>query len=230
MKNQIKTIMVLVFAVILAACGSTPQPTVSLLSNTNTKNELKIGFVYTGPEAKATTHIYGASCLLCYGVASSLTSKLDAHLEGNIGVDELDGIKELVKAKYREKYASVTDVTLPIAIDKLKKFKGELGFAQKDFTVLREKLGVDVLVVMNISEHGAFRSFSGYIPNGDPQGYVGGLLYSVDLSNNSYIQYQSLNMKVQPPGEWDEPHHFPSVTTSYYQAVENVKKLLSDTM
>ena len=61
------------------------------------------------------------------------------------------------------------------------------------------------------------------MPNGDPQGYIAGLLYAVDLNSNAYIQYLELDEKVQPEGEWDEPTTFPSVTTSYYQAVENIK-------
>lgn len=230
MKKTIKLIVLLSVAVILAACGSTPQPTVSLPSNTVKADQLNVGFVYIGPQEKATTHINGAACLLCYAVASGLTSSLDTHLENNIAEDELDGIRGLVRDKYSALYASVTDLTLPMEIKKLKKFKGGIGFAQRDFSALKEQLGVDVLVILDISEHGAFRSFSNYIPNGDPQGYVNGLLYAVDLQDNRYIQYQSLRTTVQPPGDWDEPPTFPGVTTSYFQAVEDLKKKLSNIM
>lgn len=223
-----KTSIVVSFAILLAACGSTPQPTVALSSNIFQKEDLKIGIVYYAPSEKATTHIFGASCLLCYGVASSLTSKLDTHLETTISTDELDSIKTLVTDEYSSRGVSIEEVSLPTAINDLQKFKGEIGFAKKDFRSLKESMNIDVLVVLNINRHGAFRSFSSYIPNGDPQGHVGGLIYAVDLDTNAYVQYLTFDEKVQPQGEWDEPPTFPSVTTSYYQAVENVKTKLRD--
>jgi len=220
--------LVVGMVVLLSACGSTPQPTVALSTNLFAKSDLKIGVVYTPPKDKATTHIYGASCLLCYGVASSLTSSLDTHLESTIDTSELTKMKELVLSEYTQHSQNVELVTLPISIDKLKKFKGELGFAKKDFRELKDTLGVDMLVVFEVSRYGAYRSFSSYIPNGDPQGHVAGLLYSVDLNNNSYLQYMVIDEKVQPSGEWDEAPKFPSVTTAYYQAIENTKQKIKD--
>lgn len=230
LSHRIKVLVLIGLSVILAACGSTPQPTISLLSNTATSAEQKVGFAYIPPADEATTHIYGAACLLCYGVASSLTSSLDKHLESTITQDELDAMRDIIKGKYESKFTTIIDVTLPGPVNKLPKFKGELGFAKRDFTSLKNKLDVDVLVVFEVYEHGAFRSFSNYIPNGDPQGYVSGIVYAVDLSNNSYLHYQPIRKTVQPSGEWDEPSDFPTVTTAYYQAIEDAKKLINDTM
>ncbi|MGO4893644.1 hypothetical protein [Flavobacterium sp. W21_SRS_FM6] len=225
--QKFKHVLVIGLSLFLAACASAPQQTVALNSNILAKSDIKIGFVYIAPEENATTHIYGAGCLLCYGVASSLTSKLDTHLEANISTDELANIKNLVIAQYAEK-APITEVTLPMPIDKLKKFKGELGYASKDFSVLKQTMGLDVLVVLQLYRHGAYRSFSSYVPNGDPQGYVAGTLFAIDLDTNAYVQYLEIDEKVQPAGEWDEPVAFPSVTTAYYQAIENVKAKLKE--
>ncbi len=225
---KFKYLFVAGLAILLSACGSTPQPTVTLNTNLFAKDGLKVGIAYAPPKGKATTHIYGANCLLCYRVASALTSSLDTHLEANIMTDELTKIKNIVLAEYSQRSKNVELVSLPTSIDKLKKFKGELGFAKKDFRVLKEKLGIDLLVVLDVYNHGAYRSFSNYIPNGDPQGYIAGSLYSVDLDTNAYVQYLRIDEKVQPSGDWDEPSTFPSVTTSYYQAIENGKQKIKD--
>lgn len=219
---NLKHLIVISISLFLAACASAPQQTVNLSSNILENKALKIGFVYIAPEDKATTHIFGASCLLCYGVASSLTSSLDKHLESTITTEELDNIKNLVVTEYAEKLA-ISEVTLPVSIEKLKNFKGELGFAKKDFRVLKQTMNLDVLVVLQLHRHGAYRSFSSYVPNGDPQGHLAGVLYAVDLSNNAYVHYLEIDEKVQPVGVWDEPPTFPGVTTSYYQAIENAK-------
>ncbi|MBB1439906.1 hypothetical protein H5202_14740 [Shewanella sp. SG41-4] len=228
--SKLKHFFIAVTALLLAACANTPQPPVALNTNLLANPDLKLGMVYRPPTSKATTHIYGAGCLLCYGVASALTAKLDDHLQKAIDDSELSKMNDLVKAKYSQYSKNIEYVTLPTSINRLKKFKGELGFAEKDFRPLKETLGIDVLVVFEIYRHGAYRSFSNYFPNGDPQGHVAGILYAIDLNTNAYIHYKEINEMIQPAGEWDEPKDFPSVTTAYYQAVENVKKQLEQSI
>jgi hypothetical protein len=225
-----KLLIILLATLFISACGSTPQGFVPLVKNVVQADNTKIGFVYIAPEDKATTHIYGAGCLLCYGVASALTSSLDTHLESTISADELLVIKDAVVASYSDLNVKLIDVNLNTPITKLKKFKGENGFAEKDFRVLKDKLGLDMLVVLSLDQHGAYRSFSNYIPNGDPQGYIAGTLYTVDLTTNGYVQYLNIAERVQPQGEWDEPTAFPSVTTAYYQSIENVKSLVNKSL
>ena len=227
---RFKNFFIASLALVLAACGSTPQPNVTLNTNLFGKQDLRIGIAYIPPKENATTHIFGAGCLLCYGVASALTSTLDNHLESTITTDELTKMKDLVLSEYSLRSKNVEFVTLPTPIKKLSKFKGEVGFAKKDFRALKEKLHIDLLVVLQLSRHGTFRSFSNYIPNGDPQGHVFGLLYSVDLNTNAYVQYLDIDEKVQPIGQWDEPPTFPSVTTSYYQAIENTKQKIKSAL
>jgi len=226
--KTIKSALLITFALVLSACGSTPQPTVELQTN-KVGSDKNVAFAYIAPtDSTATTHIYGASCLLCYGVASALTSSLDTHLESTIDATELNALKELVIQEYRQHNGDLKVVTLDMPINKLKKFKGELGFAERDFRPLQKSLNSDVLIVLELYEHGAYRSFSNYVPNGDPQGYILGKLYTVDLSSNAYIQYLLIDQKVQPEGEWDEPSAFPGVTNAYYQAIENAKQQLSN--
>ena len=225
-----KLLIILLATLFISACGSTPQGFVPLVKNVVQADNTKIGFVYIAPEDKATTHIYGADCLLCYGVASALTSSLDTHLESTISADELLVIKDAVIAGYSDLNVELIEVNLTAPITKLKKFKGENGFAEKDFRVLKDKLGLDMLVVLSLDQHGAYRSFNNYIPNGDPQGYIAGTLYTVDLTTNGYVQYLSIADRVQPQGEWDEPTAFPSVTTAYYQSIENVKSLVTKSL
>lgn len=214
-------LLVIGLALLAVGCAGTPQATVKMDKNL-ISDDTEVGIVTLLP-SKATTHIYGAGCLLCYGVASGLTATLDTHLESTISTDELEQIKAIVVDKYTS-LTSKTTVVDAIDIDKLKSFSGGLGFAKKDFRPLKEELGKDVLVVLQIDAHGAHRLFSSYFPQSDPKGYIAGLLYSVDLNTNAYLQYKVIDEKVQPDGDWDEPPTFPAVTTSYYQAAEDVKR------
>lgn len=85
---------------LLAACGSTPQPVVKLSTNVVADENTRVGYVFVAPNGEATTHIFGASCLLCYGVASALTSSLDTHLKHNVDTSELIAMSDLVKSEY----------------------------------------------------------------------------------------------------------------------------------
>ena len=227
---KIKQLFILGLTLLLGACAGTPQPTISMTDNLFINDKLKVGIAYIPPKEKATTHILGADCLLCYAVAAVLTGKLDTHLETTINTDELTTMQELVLSEYAQRSEGVELVALPTPIDQFKDFGGELGFAKKDFRSVKETLGIDILVIFHITRHGAYRSFTNYIPNGDPQGYVAGFLYAVDLNSNAYIQYLEINETIQPSGAWDEPPGFPSVTTSYYQAVENTKQKIKSAL
>ena len=219
-----KGFIIAVSSLTLVACVATPQPTVTLDTNYFKDESLKIGIVYLPPEKEATTHISGANCLLCYGVASALTATLDTHLAESISDEELLNIRNLIRTEYSQRSSETQIIELNKPISDLADFNGELGFARKDFRPLKKELDIDLLVVFQVSAHGTYRTFFDYIPTGDPKGYIGAILYSVDLNNNAYVQYEDLTEKVQPEGAWDEPSDFPSVTTSYYQAVENVKE------
>lgn len=230
LSRQLQTVFLLSLALLLSACATTPQPTVALDTNVFSNPELKVGVAYIPPEKQATTHIRGADCLLCIGVASALTSSLSEHLKTSITTGELDTLKDLVVNEYSKRSPNTKLVELPGSIGDLPSFPDQVGFAKKDFRGLKEKLDLDVLVVFKVDAHGAHRNFSSYIPTGDPQGYVGANLYSVNLDNNAYVQYLEIEEKVQPEGEWDEPPTFPNVTTSYFQAVENTRQTISNAL
>ena len=233
LRNKIIYLTGLLSLLVLTGCSmAPPQPDLAINTDLLSQQETKIGIHYVAPNENATTHIRGANCLICYGVASALTSGLDTHLKAKISTEDLDAIKELVYTKYSKRFPNVRMVNLTTPVGDLKDFKADqqLGFARKDFKSFKEELDLDVLVIMQVRGYGAHRSFSEYIPNGDPQGYFSGLLYSIDLNTNAYLHYLSIDEKVQPTGAWDQPPSYPSVTTAYYQAVENAKKKIDKSL
>ena len=224
----IRTPSLMLAVLFIAACGSTAQPLVPLQTNVINKDSSKIGVYYELPDEEATTHIFGAECFLCHSKASSMTSALSSHLENSIDEEELEDIKETVFIEFKDLSDDVTYVELSRPMEKLPKFKGGSGYALRDFRFLKEQLEIDYLVVVDLNAHGAYHSFNKDTPNGDPQGYISGVIFTVDLDNNAFVQYREINEKVQPKGDWDQPANFPSVTAAYYQAASNVRKIIRD--
>lgn len=218
----IKLLVASLLTVLLVACGTTPQTSVQLKKEVLTPNK-RIGIlVHEIP--KPTTQIVGASCLLCYGVAAAANATLDKHL-ATLPISDLDSTKNLVLEGYKGKANSVEFVTITESeLKKLKKFKNELGYAEKDYRIFKELKNIDILVVLQYRAHGAYRGYSAYVPVTDPLGFVLGVVYSIDLETNQYLQYLELEQKIAVDGEWDEPsQQFPGVTNAYYQAVELTK-------
>jgi len=67
---------------------------------------------------------------------------------------------------------------------------------------------------------GIERHYSAYIPNGQPNGFITGDVYIVDLASNTYRWQLSLNSAKQTEGKWDEPPSFPAITNAYFEAIE----------
>jgi hypothetical protein len=55
-------------------------------------------------------------------------------------------------------------------------------------------------------------------------GYLYGEVAIVDLNDNSYKMYQSVNIKTAVVGEWDEPENFPGITTAFYESINTLKQ------
>ena len=208
-------------ALFLMGCGTIPQAPIALDMNKFTQPENRVGIFFELTN-KPTTNIYGAGCLLCYGVASASTGSLDKHLE-TLALDDINNLQKVLidKLESQDKQIKIVEVK-----KKLKKFKSQPDFPDRDFRELKEEYGIDSLIVVNVIEHGAFRSFNGYVATSDPMGFVKASVYTVDLTTNKYIQYDDIEIKVNVNGNWDEAPSFPGVTGAYYEAIEKAKEAI----
>lgn len=217
--------MAITLAVFLFGCGGTPQAPVLLNKQSffAKENPARVGVIFETEQP--TTHIYGASCLLCYGVASAANSSLSTHLEG-IPLDDINAIKGFTTSYLEGQGKEVKVIELKKKLKKLPSFKKSPGFPDKDFRKLKDVHGIDHLIVIHLPEHGAYRSYNAYIATSDPLGAVLGKVFTIDLNTNQYLQYAEINQKVAVNGAWDEPPSFPGVTTAYYEAIEKTKETI----
>jgi hypothetical protein len=211
----------------LFGCASKPIVPVGLDRNFYNDQKSTVGVLVVVPE-KSDTYLDGASCLLCYAVASTANSSLTSHIN-TLPTADMANVKTEVIGLLKGKGKNADLVSTPVLLDKLKGFKSkETGFAEQDYRVLKQSLGVDKLLLVNLTRLGAQRSYSDYIPTSDPQGAVAGTMLLVDLTTNKLELYKPLNILVPVQGEWDEPKQFPGVTNAYYQAIEKAKSFVKE--
>lgn len=225
-----KKITISALAMIIVAitgCAGTPQKPIALSQHFYSSNDNKVIGIYMDELPKADTHIVGAACLLCYGIASLANSSLTSHIQ-TLSTTDMIGIDKTIAKLVSERGVTTNIINNAINLEELKKFSSkEKDFAKQDYRPLRASLGVYKLIVVDVAKIGAYRPYSGYIPTGDPAGVVTGKTYTIDLATNKYELYEDIDIKVNSQGEWDEPPSFPGISNAYYQAIEMAKEKIS---
>lgn len=205
-----------------AACATVRQETVPLESKSIGLNSGRIG-VAMAPLPKVDTEFPGAGCLLCIAAASMANSALTEHSH-SLSYEDLPDLKSEVGKLLRNGGANIVVIDEPMKIDELPDFGTKAqNIARKDFSQLRQKYGIDKLLVIDITTLGFVRTYSSYFPTSDPKSTIKGTGFLVNLKNNAYEWYQPVDVTVSAADKWDEPPKYPGLTNAFYQALEMAK-------
>ncbi|NRF69017.1 hypothetical protein HLB44_18650 [Aquincola sp. S2] len=169
-----------------------------------------------------------AGGLLQLGIVTAVTSKLTAHAK-SLPTDELRAVEsELMRALQKKGVAarSFSDSEL-MKTFKPDRFDAKDGTSHvRDMRPLRDRLGVERLLVVTVGQVGFNYPFSGVIPMaaGDPMAYVGGEAYLLDLRTNAYQWYKKVRTLRGVGKTWDQPPAYPALTAKFFEAVEVAKE------
>ena len=206
-------------ALLLSGCAGKVQQPISINDGFWQNNTKVIGIAMTNVP-NADTHLVGADCLLCIAVASGANSSLTTHIK-TLPTTDVAKLDVMVAKLLEEKGFKVKVIKRPLVTKKLPDFSAKVeNSPAKDFTGFKAD-GVDVLLVVDIQMLGAYRTYAAYVPTSDPQAIFNGRAYMVDLENNSYLWYKSVNQLKAADVAWDEPPSFPGLTKAYYEVVES---------
>lgn len=225
MKSRLALIL-LTCTMLLTGCATTPQASIALSPATLSASGARVG-VAMSRVPKVDTSFPGAGCLLCLAAASMTNSSLTTHTQ-TLPSDDLLRIKAEVADLLRKKGNEVIIIDEALAVDSLPNAaNGAPNFANKDFSSLKSKYQLDKLLVIEIAQVGIVRTYSAYIPSGDPQGAVSGRSYLVNLKDNSYEWYLPLTQRKSATGKWDEAPSFPGLSNAYFQALEGTRDAIT---
>ncbi|ACJ30845.1 Conserved hypothetical protein [Shewanella piezotolerans WP3] len=224
MKDKFTLIFVVLTSMILGGCAAKIQPIVPLDANALKKTEAKVGVITSSIPLPETT-ITGASCLLCYAVASAANSSLDEHLK-TIPVDDIKNLKSELTQILLDTGVDAVALQGNIDVTKLKKNKSKApNVATRDYSSYKSK-GINYLLVVDVTQVGAYRNYSSYVPTMDPVATFTGKAYIIDLENNKYVLYKPFNNRKASELEWDEPPLFPGLTNSLYEVIATGKEAI----
>lgn len=219
MKIRIAAAGIVMLAGLLAGCATPVQNPVALNTAALSTPNARVGVAMTGLP-KVDTSFPGAGCLLCLAAASMANSSLTTHAN-TLSPEDLAKLKEMLAEQLGKRGAQATVIADPLKIDDLPSASAQgPNLARKDFTALAKKHDIDKLLVVSLNLIGFERTYSAYVPTGDPKAVVRGTAFLVDLKSNAYEWYLPLNVVRASDGPWDEPAKFPGLTNAYFQAVE----------
>jgi hypothetical protein len=206
-------------ALFLSGCATKVQSPVGFTPAALKSGKQRVGVAMT-PLPKAAVHVNGNICLLCLITANAANSSLNTHA-ATLTLEDFPGLKDKAAAALREKGVDAIVISEPLDVTALvDASSGSRNAASKDFAPLKQKYGVDSLLVLDVHSVGFVRNYSGYIASGDPRALVRGTGYMVNLTTNTYEWYLPVYVAKSAEGKWDEPTAFPGLTNAYYQALE----------
>jgi hypothetical protein len=145
---------------------------------------------------------------------------LSKHAE-TLTTDDLSRLRQRIADALAKRGATVKVIAEPVNVEALPQAATDApGFARKNFSALKQKYGVDKLLVIEIHQLGFERTYTAYIPTSDPKALFRGVGYIVDLRTNKLEWYQPVDVRKSADGQWDEPARFPGLTNAYFQALE----------
>jgi hypothetical protein len=213
--------LVLAAVTTLSGCAVQMQQPLALAPEALASSAGKVGVVMT-PLPKVDTEFPGAGCLLCIGVARAAHSSMTDHVR-TLSQEDLAQLPQMAAALVNKKGAQAVVLSEPLKLDAFPKFDASKpNFARQDFRALREKHGVDKLIVIQVDAVGVWRGYSSYVPTEPPKGTFNGAVFMVNLRDNALEWFKPINVR-KGAENWDQPPKFPGLTNAYFQALEQGK-------
>lgn len=215
------------FAAMLSA-GCAVQPPIPMSAGFGAMKEGKVG-VAISTLPKVTTSFPGAGpvCLLCMAAAALSNQPVTAHVE-RLPADDLLVLAPDIAKRLRSKGIDAIAIDAPLDLSTLVSIsQPATSTAQRDFRPLRDKHGVDRLVVFEVRSLGVVRNYSNYFPVSEPLGHFDGVGYVVNLKTNMLEWWLPIEVRKAVAGKWDDPPKFPGLTNAYFFAIEEAKDNLT---
>lgn len=196
------------------------------------ENSKTIG-IATAKLPKPAAHKAGAQGLLDVAINDSMSSDLDSHLAQLDIASSITEMTNKMEAYLRGKGYNVKLINEPIDLESLPELKQEQNnnsnhhHANLDFQNLRDKYGIDKLVLIKVVRIGTIRSYYSFIPTSDPSGTAILNGQVIDLANNELEWSQTVSQNTPNlESEWDEPPNFPGLTNAMFTAYQQSQNML----
>jgi hypothetical protein len=186
--------------------------------------------VALAPHPTGGAHKVGAQGLLDLAINHAMAAELQTHLS-KFDLSGFEDVRDGFVQELAKRGMTVKALPGSVNPEEFPKWGGEPamdGFIQ-DLGALRQKHGIDVLVLLSVRRFGTIRSYFGFIPTSEPKALFEVQGQMIDLKTNRLIWQtviQEDEAAVPSPVPWDQPPDYPNLTGALRKAIENGKSFL----
>ncbi len=213
-----KHLVIIYILLVLGGCAMTQEP-IALSPEFKTDTNHVIGIAVAKlPEGN--THETGGMGLVDIVIVNEVMSPLTDHLK-TLDFTELYEIKDMMDEKLKESQKKTVVINEPLDLEQFSESTKKDGFADRDFTSLKEQYDIDTLLLVTVKQVGTTRDYYGFLPLTDPQTYINSFGQIINLSDNSLIWHHNEEIIQPVTGDWDEQETgYPNITNGVYQALD----------
>ncbi len=222
--KSIRILAVLAVLGLLTACAA---PDVQLDQAFWQNHQQKVDVAHT-KAPKAALYQQGQQGLLDVVVSDVVTHKFNDYLK-TVDTKEIASLSPQFAKALKARGIKTEVSTQPLNLRRLPRSgKSSKQFAHKNFTVLAGELNADKILLVDIKQLGATRSYYGPIPLGAPKAICKLEGQLVDLKTNKVLWRYTSDVTVPVSGKWDQAPHYPNFNTAIHKAMRIAKQELFD--
>jgi len=225
-----KKLLVLSFVVLFLSGCVSMTPDYSVREQFWAEKNKVIG-IATTELPKPSTYQTGNQGLLDVAINSSGASELTKHMNQQ-DISSFYGARDQLFEYLKAKGYKVKKISEPIKEKELAKFEAvnnadkKIFYSNKDYRPLKQKLGVDKVIVLSVLQAGTSRNYYGFIPTSKPVGTSSMRGQIINLENNQIEWNQSVSRSTPAAGNWDNPPSYPELTEAFKSAFSETKLML----
>lgn len=212
---------------VLGGCATTPQPPVTLAADHWQQPGQRVG-IYVAPIKEPEFYMEGDVRLLDYAINAAVMAPVMGHFS-SLDLSDYTTLSDEIRQYLEGEGVIVRVLAEDAGIDDAADFpdpnkEDTLYFADKDFTRLKSRFGIDQLLLIKPKRVGVARPYHSFVPLSNPRAVfeLNGEL--VDLNDNRLLWFAHINHAQHVRGNWDEPPVFPGLTNGFYAALESAKQ------
>lgn len=181
---------------------------------------------------KPTTYKGGSEGIFDFAINDAKAKPLERHLS-RLDISNVTGLSDRIAAYLRSRGVTVRQIKKPIKVADLKKLDQDESSppdshrVTRDFRPLKQKYGVDKLVLITVTQVGTIRNYFGFFPIGAPSGIASLAGQAIDLTTNTLEWNQTITRTVPSADRnWNEPPQYPGLTKAVLTALDQSRDLL----
>lgn len=230
MRHRFSTLTLLLLITFISLTGCVNQKNIPLKADFWKQRKQKI-VVVNNKKIRPALYHQGQEGLLDMAINNVVTDKFQRHLQSST-MDWYSALRSDF-ARILKKHGMNAVIGKDINVADLPNYKNKgdktKNYAHKDYTTLSMPMPGDKLLVIQVNQFGALRSYYGFIPLGPPKALVTLQGRLVNTHSNELLWRYTTQIVMSTEAPWNQPPHYPNFDKTLKKALSMAsREMLND--